>query len=104
MTMAARPRFTRAERALARKVATRLLAVERREFQSRTSDRTYVTVVLVDGKVMCDCRGWTIKKDGPRRCKHSAAVIGERPLWTDGAYLYVRDGDTLSPYSAGGQR
>ena len=104
MTTTMRPRFTRAERATARRVATVLLTVERREFPSSTSDRTYVAVVLVDGRVQCDCRGWTVKKAGhPRRCKHTAALIGERPLWADRDYLYVRDGAGRWPHSAGGQ-
>lgn len=84
-------RFTRTERGFAKRVANRMLTQERREFPSESDPRTvYTTRVMLDGKVMCDCRGWTIKKRGqPRRCKHTRELLGGRPLWTDGEFLYV---------------
>ncbi len=84
-------RFTRAERGFAKRVANRMLTQERREFPSDSDPRVvYTTRVMLDGKVMCDCRGWTIKKAGqPRQCKHTREVIGERATHTDGEFLYV---------------
>lgn len=86
-----KPRFTRAERGFARRAANRMLTQEHREFTSDSDPRvTYTTRVMLDGKVMCSCRGWTIKKRGqPRWCKHTQALIGGRSARTDGDFLYV---------------
>lgn len=97
MTMTAKRKFTRAERGQARRVATRLMTQERREFESDSSPGVvYTAVILVDGKVQCNCRGWTIKKEGqPRQCKHTVALVAGRPLYTpgDGEFLYIMPGD-----------
>jgi hypothetical protein len=68
-----------------------MLTSERHEFASSSGpDVKYQTVVQVDGKVLCDCRGWTIKKDGrPRQCKHTREVIGGRPRRDDGEFVYL---------------
>jgi hypothetical protein len=88
-----RTRFTRAQRAMAKKVANRMLTVERREFPSSSSEKVYTAVVHVDGKTMCDCPGWTIKRsDRPRLCKHTRAMIGPRPSEVKGEFVYVRMG------------
>lgn len=86
-----REHFTRAERGFAKRTANRMLTQERREFQSDSDPRTvYTARVMLDGKAMCDCRGWTIKKRGqPRQCKHTREMIAERATRTDGEFLYV---------------
>jgi len=85
-----KPHFTRGERGFARRAANRMLTQEHREFPSESSNAVYTTRVMLDGKVMCDCRGWTIKKSGqPRQCKHTREVIDARATRTDGEYLYV---------------
>lgn len=85
-----KPRFTRAERGFAKRAANRMLTQEHREFESSSGSRIYTTRVMLDGKVMCDCQGWTIRKRGqPRHCKHTSALVGERPVRTDGEFLFV---------------
>jgi len=89
-TMTKQPHFTRAERGFAKKAANRMLTQEHREFESDTSHAVYTTRVMLDGKLMCDCRGWTIKKrDQPRQCKHTREVVGERQTVIIGEFLYV---------------
>jgi len=83
-------RFTRAERGFARRAANRMLTQERREFESSSSNAIYTTRVMLDGKLTCDCRGWTIRKrDRPRECKHTREVVGERVTVAIGEFLYV---------------
>jgi hypothetical protein len=88
---APKPRFTRAERGFAKRAANRMLTQERREFPSDSNPRVvYTTRVMLDGKVTCDCRGWTIKKrHQPRHCRHTRELIGDRQTRTDGEFLYV---------------
>ena len=83
-------RFTQAQRGFARRTANRMLTQESHEFESDTSNATYTTRVMLDGKLMCDCRGWTIRKrDRPRECKHTREVAGDRETVSDGEFLYV---------------
>lgn len=86
-----RPRFTRQERGLSRRVANRLLTIEFRDFPSKSNpDKSYRARVEVGGKVLCNCQGWTIKKAGqPRRCRHTDELIGKRTTRSDGEYLYL---------------
>jgi len=88
-------RLTRAERGLVRRASNRLLVNEQREFPSSSqSGVSYRTVVMLDGKVMCECRGWTIKKRGQaRQCRHAWELIADRPTRTDGEFLYLIQGE-----------
>lgn len=94
------PRLDRKTRGQVRRVGNRLMTVERRVFQSESSPGTsYTTTVYVDGRVLCDCRGWTVKKNGkPRQCKHTKEVIAGRPIHDDGDYQYLNqyDGPTVT--------
>lgn len=77
--------------------------LERQEFQSKSSpDQYYETVVRSDGLVACNCRGWTMKKEGkPRQCVHTGKVIGSRPTVDDGTYIYIaRLADRVVKYRA----
>lgn len=65
------------------------------EFASSSSDKTYTAVVGDDGRLGCNCTGWTIKRgDKPRECKHTKAVVTENKLTVErrGEYLYVTNG------------
>lgn len=97
MPVTTKPRFTRAQRGLAKRAATRLLTHEHAEFESDSQPGVmYRAVILVDGKTQCNCRGWTVKKDGqPRQCKHTKALIGGRPTYEVGEFLYIMPGDTV---------
>lgn len=85
------PRLTRQERGQVRRVTNRLLTREHREFPSSSDpSKSYRTVALVDGKTMCNCRGWTIKKgDQARQCKHTRQLIAGRRVKDDGEFLYI---------------
>ncbi len=87
-------RLTRQQRGQAIAATNRLFARERREFKSGSSDAVYVTMVMQDGRVTCNCRGWTIAKRRPRRCKHTVALIAARPTRTDGEFVYLLEGGT----------
>jgi hypothetical protein len=83
--MATRPRYTRQQRGQAKRVANRMLTVERREFPSASNPaKSYTAVVHVGGKVMCDCM--------PRECKHTRAVVAGRATRTDGEFIYINQG------------
>ena len=72
-------KLTRAERTQARRATTRLLTLEKREFESSSSSATYVARIMIDGKFQCDCRGWTIKRIyRPRWCKHCETLCAGR--------------------------
>jgi hypothetical protein len=61
-------------------------------YPSKSSDKTYTTVLADDGKLLCNCRGWTIKKEGkPRRCDHVNDVILTHGYAVEakGDYLYM---------------
>lgn len=83
--------LTREQRGQVVRVTHRLLTIEKRTFASSSNpDVAYTARVETDGKTFCDCRGWTIKKAyQPRQCKHTRALIGNRPTRSDGDFLYV---------------
>lgn len=88
------PKLTRALRGQVRRATNRINTVEARDFPSGSDpSKVYHAVVYLNGMVLCDCMGWTIKKPGrPRSCKHTIALIGERPTHTDGEFVYITRG------------
>jgi hypothetical protein len=99
--VAARPQFTRQERGLARRVTNRLLAVEQRQFPSDSRPGAhYLARVMQDGKLMCDCRGWVVRKVGKaRECKHTRELAAGRPTHTkgNGEFMYLGTPAVLNP-------
>jgi len=83
--------MNRKEWGAVRRLTNKLLTNQHYEFSSSSNpNKVYRTVVMVDGKVMCNCRGWTIKKLGqPRQCKHTREVIGNRETRTDSDFIYL---------------
>ena len=69
----------------------RLQTVESREFPSSSNPhRSYRTVIYQDGKVLCNCQGWTMKRgNNPRQCRHTAELIDGRQTRTDGEFIYI---------------
>ena len=84
-------RLSRADRSQAIRVTNRIMSAERREFPSASDPgKTYTAMIMFDGKVMCDCRGWTMKKEGkPRRCTHTDQMVGGRRTRNDAEYMYL---------------
>lgn len=91
MMAAKKIRLTPQERGRVRRVTTMLNTVEKREFASESEPgRVYTTIVLRDGRLQCNCRGWTVRKTGQvRQCKHARVVIGLRKTRDDGEYQYI---------------
>ena len=83
--------MTRGTRGQVRRAINRLFTRERREFPSASDpNMVYEAVIMDDGQVRCNCRGWTIKKDGkPRQCKHTVELIGGRAIHRADDYLYL---------------
>lgn len=72
-------KLTQAERNQARRATTRLLTLEKREFESSSSSAKYVARIMIDGKFQCNCRGWVIKRMyRPRWCKHCETLCNGR--------------------------
>ena len=92
--MMTKVRFTRQQRGQARRVANRMLTNEHREFESEsTPGKVYTARIMQDGKAMCDCRGWTIRKRGqPRFCKHVEELLAGRPTRSDGEFHFLYTG------------
>lgn len=69
------------------------------KFDSSSSDKVYTTVIANDGRLGCDCKGWTIYKNRTRECKHTKEVVRRERLTveTRGEYLYVVRGTTPAP-------
>lgn len=84
-------KLSRAERGQVRRAATRLMTVEHLTEESESHPgRWYRAVILADGKTMCDCRGWTIRRHGrPRECRHTRKLIGDRLTVVRDGHLYL---------------
>jgi hypothetical protein len=58
---------------------------------SSSSNRTYETIVTADGRLECNCRGWTVLKIGrARECTHTKEIVRRFNL------RIARDGDYLN--------
>lgn len=55
--------------------------------------RSYTTRIASDGKLLCDCKGWTVRKPNQaRHCTHTKEVAGSRPVIAHGEFTYLADG------------
>lgn len=62
--------------------------MESYEFPSSSSAKIYHALLNDNGLLSCDCRGWTMKREGkPRHCKHTKEVASR-----NGLTLEERDG------------
>lgn len=68
-------------------------------FKSKSSDREYTAVLADDGKLLCNCNGWTIKKgDKPRHCTHTKEIAGKAAIVTRGEFVFLVDANaTIAP-------
>lgn len=95
--------MTRAEWGQVRRVKSRILTVERKEYPSESSPgKVYTARVEQDGKVLCDCRGWLVgwSKSGFRHCKHTRDLVGNRKTRIVGDFLYVERGEGTHGHEA----
>jgi ATP-dependent DNA ligase len=57
---------------------------------SSNPNKQYTTVVNDDGKLTCDCPGWTVRRgDQPRQCKHTKSLAKDKPIAVKGEYVYL---------------
>jgi len=63
------------------------------ESKSNPKQPPYVVVWLEDGKLMCNCKGWTIYKNKPRSCTHCEQFAKEHKLmlWGEGDYVFAEE-------------
>jgi hypothetical protein len=63
------------------------------KFPSSTGTAQYTVTLADDGKLLCDCKGWTMKRGtNPRHCKHTKAVAAAATgsdLVTAGDYVFL---------------
>jgi hypothetical protein len=95
-------RLSREERKKLNQVKLRLNTVEKMTFHSKSNPgKVYTARILTDGKLVCDCRGWTIRRgDQPRHCAHTVTLSDG--LWKkqsdDGQYYYICEVRTDGQY------
>lgn len=85
------PKLDRKTRGQVRRVTNKLKTLEKREFPSSSNpNRRYEAVIYIDGQILCNCQGWTIKKPGkPRQCRHTAELIGDRAVIDNGEFQFL---------------
>jgi ATP-dependent DNA ligase len=69
-------------------------------FPSSSGTAVYTAHLADDGKLLCDCRGWTMKKaNAARHCKHTKQIVAEMKADTmeKGEFTYLVVGYTLTP-------
>lgn len=66
------------------------------QYESSSSPGTFYTAkIAADGKLLCNCRGWTNKRgSNPRHCTHTKQLINGSPVETRGEFVYVVKGAT----------
>jgi len=60
--------------------------------KSSSGSGEYTTILADDGKLLCNCKGWTMRRNGqPRECKHVREVVAENKLRTEvrGEFVYA---------------
>ena len=62
------------------------------EFPSSSGTGVYRTVLGFDGKLLCNCKGWTMRRgDAPRHCKHTKKIAEGKRIVTRGEFVYLAD-------------
>ena len=60
---------------------------------SSDPNTTYTAIIATDGKLLCNCRGWTVRRgESARHCTHTKRIAGSRPVVTHGEFTYLADG------------
>jgi ATP-dependent DNA ligase len=70
-------------------------------FESSRGDNEYLVTLGDDGKIVCECKGWKMRKgDKARTCTHIKADVAKKHkfrLEARGEFTYVVDGDPILP-------
>jgi len=60
--------------------------------KSSSGSGEYTTILADDGKLLCNCKGWTMRRNGkPRECTHVREVVADEKLRTEvrGEFVYA---------------
>lgn len=83
-------RLSREERSKLNKMKLRIGTVRMKEFPSSSGSRVYVTREMSDGKLQCNCRGWTQRTPPQgRECRHTRMLRDFRPVQVVGGCQYI---------------
>lgn len=65
---------------------------------SSNPDVVYTAKVADDGKLLCNCKGWTMRRgDSPRHCTHTKKIAAGADVAIRGEFVYLRDGVLPEP-------
>jgi len=77
--------------------------VRRWTFASSSGPGSYTTTLADDGKLLCNCKGWTMRRGAaPRHCKHTKQIAKDQAVDVRGEFVYLRGPD--APTTAGAWR
>lgn len=59
-------------------------------FPSSSGAGSYRTILADDGKLTCNCKGWTMRRGAaPRHCKHTKQIAVGKTVITRGEFVYL---------------
>jgi len=59
-------------------------------YPSSDGTRNYTAVLADDGKLLCNCKGWTMRRGTQaRHCKHTKLVANGHPVVTRGEFVFL---------------
>jgi hypothetical protein len=59
-------------------------------YPSSDGTRNYTAVLADDGKLLCNCKGWTVRRgEQARHCKHTKLVANGHPVVTRGEFVFL---------------
>jgi len=68
---------------------------------SRQGNPPYTTIIADDGKLLCNCKGWTNRRlNQPRHCTHTKQLAAGKSISVRGEFVYlatVLDGELIAP-------
>jgi ATP-dependent DNA ligase len=61
-------------------------------FPSSSGGGTYTARIASDGKLLCNCKGWTMRRGtSARHCKHTKEIVKDRQVCERGEFVYLAD-------------
>jgi hypothetical protein len=67
-------------------------------FPSSSGGGTYTARIASDGKLLCNCKGWTMRRGtNARHCKHTKHIAKDRKTFERGEFVYLAWGPASTP-------